>query len=297
MLINEVCKKTGLTKKAVEYYIEQDLICPAAQDNGYRDFTAGDEERLRIIAALRKLGLSALDIKAVLSDETGEALRSVAVRNSLASRRAEAKSALLDKLSANKLTYAELCRALEALEKGATITQRLLDAFPGYFGRFIALHFARFLNEPVATEDQIKAYREITEFLDSVPELVFPQDIKEYFDENTRELDAMAIDALQENSMRALADISAFLDTNEAFLDEYIAFKRSSGYNASLPGRLEMLMKKFCASSGYYSVFIPAMKRLSAPYAAYTEKMEAANEMFIARYPELAVGAGFHARP
>ena len=36
MLINEVCKKCSLTKKAIEYYIEQGLVIPAIQENGYR---------------------------------------------------------------------------------------------------------------------------------------------------------------------------------------------------------------------------------------------------------------------
>ncbi len=44
MLINEVCKKCRLTKKAVEYYIEQGLISPDIMENGYRDFSQDDVE-------------------------------------------------------------------------------------------------------------------------------------------------------------------------------------------------------------------------------------------------------------
>lgn len=36
MLINEVCKKCSLTQKAIEYYIEQGLVIPVIQENGYR---------------------------------------------------------------------------------------------------------------------------------------------------------------------------------------------------------------------------------------------------------------------
>ena len=39
MLINEVAKLSNLTKKAVEYYTEQGLICPNILENGYRDFS------------------------------------------------------------------------------------------------------------------------------------------------------------------------------------------------------------------------------------------------------------------
>lgn len=38
MLINEVCRRCGLTKKAVEYYVEQELLTPLVLENGYRDF-------------------------------------------------------------------------------------------------------------------------------------------------------------------------------------------------------------------------------------------------------------------
>ncbi len=288
MLINEVCQSAGLTKKAVEYYIEQELIRPAALDNGYRDFTEGDARRLKKIAVLRKLGLSARDIKAALSDVTGGALRALAVRKRMGAQREQAKNALLDKLSANQLDYSELSAELEAIESAATIAEKLLDAFPGYFGRFIAMHFARFLSGPIESEEQKQAYGEIVAFLDTVPEMVFPEDIKAYWDESAGALDTAAIGAIQEDSRRALGDIEAFMDEHKETLEDYLAFKTSDEYKASLQGRLEALLKDFCESSGYYSVFLPAMKKLSAPYAAYLSQMEAANEILLARYPELA---------
>ena len=41
-------------------------------------------------------------------------------------------------------------------------------------------------------------------------------------------------------------------------------------------------MKDFQRQTGYVDVFIPAMERLSPAYAAYRERMEAANEVLIA---------------
>ena len=58
MLINKVCKKCRLTKKAIEYYAEQSLVHPETLENGYRNFSAADIERLKKIAILRRLGLS-----------------------------------------------------------------------------------------------------------------------------------------------------------------------------------------------------------------------------------------------
>lgn len=45
-------------------------------------------------------------------------------------------------------------------------------------------------------------------------------------------------------------------------------------------------MKIFCESSGYYDVFIPAMRKLSPLYNAYYEQMLKANDKFMKNYPE-----------
>lgn len=46
MLINEVCKECKLTKKAIEYYEEQRLVQPQVLENGYRDFSDSEINRL-----------------------------------------------------------------------------------------------------------------------------------------------------------------------------------------------------------------------------------------------------------
>ncbi len=71
MRIQEVCRQLSATKKAVTYNIEQGLISPAVLDNGYRDFSPEDVERLRKIMILRKLGLGTGEIKNALA-ERGE---------------------------------------------------------------------------------------------------------------------------------------------------------------------------------------------------------------------------------
>ena len=77
MLINEVCKKCKLTKKAIEYYEEQRLIQPQVLENGYRDFSDSEIEQLKKIAVLRKLGLSVSDIQTVLNGKNKTALYKV----------------------------------------------------------------------------------------------------------------------------------------------------------------------------------------------------------------------------
>ena len=66
MLINEVCRECSLTKKAIEYYIEQGIVAPAIQENGYRSFSDEDIAVLKKVSVLRTLGLSVADIHDVL---------------------------------------------------------------------------------------------------------------------------------------------------------------------------------------------------------------------------------------
>lgn len=94
MLINETSKITNLTKKAIEYYVEQGLVSPVVLDNGYRDFRQEDLEALKKISVLRRLGLSVEEIKAVLRNEAEGGLERIAVQRELRLQREEAKKTL-----------------------------------------------------------------------------------------------------------------------------------------------------------------------------------------------------------
>ena len=94
MLIHEICKITGLTRKTVEYYREQGLISPLERENGYREFTDSDAERLQKIAVLRRLDVPVERIRAILADESGGELRATAVQARLDRLEARERAAL-----------------------------------------------------------------------------------------------------------------------------------------------------------------------------------------------------------
>jgi DNA-binding transcriptional MerR regulator len=285
MLINEVCKITKLTKKAIEYYMEQHLIFPDLLNNGYRDFSSNDIENLKKISILRKLGLSIGEIKTVLTDENGDTLKKLSVQNELNAQRERAKNAILDKLSCGK-SYSEITIELDAIEQSSTVTEKLLDAFPGYYGRFISLHWARFLNEPLLTDEQTSAYEEILSFLDNVPSLHFPEDLQTYIDEATKNISTNDINKMNDNTKQSIENIEAFLSENKELLDEYLAYMLSDEYKNSPMFHMKSLLYEFNQSSGYYDILIPAMKKLSPSYAEYCRQSEIANEKLYAQYPE-----------
>lgn len=71
MKMKEVCTATGLTERAVRFYVQENLVKPLAQRRGGRtwlDFSPADVERLRAIATLRKAGFTLEEIRSMEAD-------------------------------------------------------------------------------------------------------------------------------------------------------------------------------------------------------------------------------------
>lgn len=68
MKINEVVKKTGMTKRTIYFYIEEQFITPQINsDNGYYIFSDTDVEHLLLLQQLRKADFSIKDIHGLLN--------------------------------------------------------------------------------------------------------------------------------------------------------------------------------------------------------------------------------------
>ena len=71
MKIKEICRKTGLTEKAVRYYVDNGLCSPReyeSRERRYLDFTEENLAELRDTAVMRKLGFSIDDIRLMKTD-------------------------------------------------------------------------------------------------------------------------------------------------------------------------------------------------------------------------------------
>ena len=286
MLINEVCKITDLTKKAIEYYTLKDLISPNVLENGYRDYNENDIERLKKISILRKLGISTDEIRTILSDESRSTFQTISVRKELSFQREKAKKIIFDKLSSG-YSYSEVSTELQAIDNSKTITEKLLEAFPGYYGRFICLHFARFLNEPIKTDRQKLAYEKIISFLDNAQSLTLPEDLQKYFFELTKHIGTEQITEIVESTKKSIENPDYFLSNNKEVLEHYLAYKQSDEYKSSPVCKISELMKEFNSTSGYNDVFLPAIRELSSSYSEYYNQLEIANKIILAQYPEI----------
>lgn len=287
VLINETSKATNLTKKAIVYYTEQQLVSPAILENGYRDYNETDISRLKEICIFRKLGLSTAQIKVVLQNKSYEVLQKLCAQKELTLQRERTKRGILEHLGSGK-TYDEIEAELKTLEDSETITEKLLNTFPGYYGRFVCLHFARFLNQPISTPQQQEAYNEIISFLDNIPSFDFPEDLKDFLYESTKNIETETIIQLLENTKQSIKNPEQFISNNKEMLKEYLAFKQSEEYLTSPIFQIQKLMAEFNQASGYNDVFIPAMIKISPSYAEYYNQLQTANQKLIEQFPEIA---------
>ena len=65
MRIHEAAKKTGLSRKAIHFYVNEGLVHPKKLDNNYYEFSDDDLEVLNQILILRKAGISIQTIKEI----------------------------------------------------------------------------------------------------------------------------------------------------------------------------------------------------------------------------------------
>ena len=66
MTNKEVEQILKIPRATVRYYEKEKLIRPQREDNGYRDYSDEDVERLKKIIILRKIGMSVEDIEDLL---------------------------------------------------------------------------------------------------------------------------------------------------------------------------------------------------------------------------------------
>ena len=287
MLINEAARKCGITKKAVQYYVEQGLVDPKVLENGYRDFSEEDTKALKRVVLYRKLGLSIREIRRVLEDR-GE-ISGIFYQRELELEQEKVKQEWLKRLAAGE-AIEDLEPEIDPLSSNTIIIQKLGELFPGYYGKIIRLHFSRYLTGKVETEEQKKAFHQIIEFFDRVPEIRLPDDLREYLDacmeEGSGEEETERLRRVLQEQEYALQNLDEFVRNHKKVLDDYQKYRQTEEYQNSPACRLMETMKQICAANGYDDTFIPAMRKLSPLYNEHYEQLLKANEQFTKSYPE-----------
>ena len=284
MLMNEVCKKCCLTKKAVMYYMEQGLVSPAIQENGYRDFSQEDVMRLQKISVLRNLGLSVAEIQKFLSHQEENVLNEIVQKKALEVTVLQEKQQLIEELDKTG-DWQEIQKKLLGLQKKQSIMERLRTTFPGYYGNYICVHFAPYLNEPVLTKKQQEAFDTILSFLDNVS-FQIPKDLQQEYQEFATTVDNNAMKKISDSFRSAVYDMETYLEENKKVIEDYMKYTQTAEYKETSAFRMMQSLRQFQNECGYQDIFIPAMCQLSNSYREYYEALQKANEVFLRRYPD-----------
>lgn len=278
MLIGEAAANTNLTKKAIEYYEEQGLISPKISHNGYRNFSENDISKLRKISILRSLDLSVTEIKEFLSDNGHGKIQEIINRKAFEAQALKEKEKLLRGLS-EKTDWDTVQEESEKLQRKNSVLMRLLNCFPGFYGQYLIVHFAPFLNDPIATPEQQKAFDTAVSFLDNL-KIDIPDDLHKFIYEITKEMDINFAEKMSKNLQKSVENPKKYFEENRENIELYRQMKESEEYKTSPAFKLNEFFKKISTENGYYDVFLPAIKVLSPSYKAYCEKLMEADRIF-----------------
>ncbi len=81
MNIGLAAEQTNLPSKTIRYYEEIDLVMPARRENGYRQYSQNDLQRLRFLQRARGLGFTIEECRSLLSLYDDKSRSSAEVRS------------------------------------------------------------------------------------------------------------------------------------------------------------------------------------------------------------------------
>lgn len=275
---SEVEKITGLTRKAILYYEDKGLIRPHKEENNYRSYSEEDVDRLLQISIYRKLGLSLLEIKNILSTKEKE-LASILRDRQYRLELEESKKNLFEKLIKSQ-DFEEIAKDLEALEKEETIYERLARIFPGYFGHIFFMSYKPFLGDKL-DEDQDPVFHELIKILDSLPEIDFTEEEKAYIEKLTNDFDLETLEILNHEKIQAVYNYEDWMEDNKDKVRAYEEYKESEDYKTSQVKKISDKLRTYMVDNNYYDLVIPLIRKISPSYDDYYKKLIEANEKFL----------------
>lgn len=278
MLRNEIQEKTGLTRKAIEYYEEKGLIKPVKLENGYRDYSDEDLETLNQIFLFRKIGLSISEIEDCLSSD-GKSFSSILRRKEyqleIEQKRKEVIELIVKKGNQNIIE-----NKIALIEAEESIYEKLEGAFPGYFGQLIFSAYQPFLNETLYKEGK-DAYKEFVAYLDSLPSFELSKEEQEYIEEISSTYNIKILKEVNESKIEAVENSEKWLEENKDIISQYQKYKNSDEYQNSLMKVIQDKLQKYMIDNKYYETAIPLIRKFSKNYDDYYQKLLIANDKYL----------------
>ncbi len=269
MLLNEIVKEVGMTKRAIKYYEEKGLLTVNKDNNGYRNYSKQDVDTLKKISVYRKLGIGIKDIQKLLKTDNKsillhiyqEKLQDHVLQNS----ELKALKQFIDDGNADKanelLDYQTVENAIESLLPGKE------------WANYFKSHFKPFLNIKLITPEQKQALQNILEYCDKTT-------LKIPF---MMQIGMKIANTVSQESKSADEMIAYYRDMNEneySKLKErvYAGVKMKTGIMKYHPSFIaQRKMQKELQNKGYNDIFLPNLMVLSPKYAEYKKSFDALN--------------------
>lgn len=269
MLLNEIIKEVGMTKRAVKYYEEKGLLIVNKDNNGYRNYSKQDVDTLIKISVYRKLGIGIKDIQKLLKTDDKSILLHIyqekLQEHVLQDSELKALKQFIDDGNADKanelLDYQTVENAIESLLPGKE------------WANYFKSHFKPFLNIRLTTPEQKQALQNILEYCDKTT-------LKIPF---MTEIGMKIANTISQESRTADEMIAYYRDMNEneySKLKEkvYAGVKMKTGMMKYHPSFIaQRKMQKELQNKGYNDIFLPNLMVLSPKYAEYKKSLDALN--------------------
>ncbi|EHR31975.1 hypothetical protein HMPREF9709_01788 [Helcococcus kunzii ATCC 51366] len=278
MLRSEIQKETGLTRKAIEYYEDKELIHPQKSENGYRNYSKKDLEILKKVSIFRKLGMSISDINQCIFSG-GDTLSSVLRKKQYQLELDKKRKAILEMIvkgESNEL----INEKVSSLDAEETIYEKLENAFPGYFGQMIFAAYQPFLNEPLENDGKNSFYKYI-DYLDRLPSFELTEEEKKYIEKISSPYDMKTLKNVNQAKLDAIENPEKWMKDNEDLISQYESYKNSEEYQNSMMKQIQDKLKSFMKENQYYEIAIPLIRKFSKSYDEYYKKLLKANEQYI----------------
>lgn len=269
MLLNEIVKEVGMTKRAIKYYEEKGLLTVNKDNNGYRNYSKQDVDTLKKISVYRKLGIGIKDIQKLLKTDNKsillhiyqEKLQDHVLQNS----ELKALKQFIDDGNADKanelLDYQTVENAIESLLPGKE------------WANYFKSHFKPFLNIKLITPEQKQALQNILEYCDKTT-------LKIPF---MMQIGMKIANTVSQESKSADEMIAYYRDMNENEYNKlkervYAGVKMKTGIMKYHPSFIaQRKMQKELQNKGYNDIFLPNLMVLSPKYAEYKKSLDALN--------------------
>ncbi len=270
MLVNEILKEVGMTRRAIKYYEEKGLLSIKKDTNGYRNYTDEDVKVLKKISVYRKLGISIEDIKNLLNTNDKGILLSVynqkLQEKQLQESELEALKDFIDNGNPDK--------ANEVLDY-KTIESAIESMFPDEaWAEYLNSHFKPFLNVRIKTPEQKQALENVLKYCENTT-------LKTPF---LMKLGIKLASGILTETRTADEMISYYRNMSD---EEYEKLKADVLKGAKLKSGImkyhpafiaQRKMMKEYQDKGYNDIFIPNLMVLSPKYGEYKRALDTVND-------------------